>query len=322
MKRISFLALALLFAFKIVAQPAIDPSLAETPFTAKTLSGTINGSLVMPKGASVKVPLVLIIADAGVTDRNGNNEKTGVNGYTYKLLANDLGLKGIATLRYDKRLVGVEVTKTKESQLHFQDYSDDATVLLTMLGDDERFAKIILFGHGEGALVAMIAAYEQPIVKAYISAEGVADIGDKVLRDQMKSKSGLMIDQFKAIMDSLRKHKTTDNVDPSLYYIARPSIQPFLMSWVFDDPIRIIKKIKVPLLFIQGLNDLLVTPDNGEKFKKAKSDAIYLPIKGMNHILKDAPADPDKNMETYSDPNLPLNKEMVAGVVDFINKLK
>lgn len=326
MKKVAFFILAVFFILKVSAQTAtgitIDPSLNETPVLVKTLAGSISGSLVVPKNLTGKIPVVLIVADAGPTDRNGNNTKTGLNGNTYKLLANDLGKKGLATLRYDKRLVGESISVTKESQLHMEDYSDDATVLINMLSEDQRFSKIILFGHGEGALVSMIAAFDQPAVKAYISAEGHAETGEKILTDEIKSKSGFMIDKFKAILDSLKKGKTTPNVDPSLYYIARPSIQPFIMSWCRYDPIRILKKIKIQVLIIQGNTDLVVADNNGDKLKKAKSDAILLNIKDMNHILKDAPADPEKNVATYANSDLPLKPELVPAIVDFINKVK
>ncbi|MDF2433107.1 MAG: uncharacterized protein JWP44_2738 [Mucilaginibacter sp.] len=326
MKKVAFFILAVFFILKVSAQTAtgitIDPSLNETPVLVKTLAGSISGSLVVPKNLTGKIPVVLIVADAGPTDRNGNNTKTGLNGNTYKLLANDLGKKGLATLRYDKRLVGESISVTKESQLHMEDYSDDATVLINMLSEDQRFSKIILFGHGEGALVSMIAAFDQPAVKAYISAEGHAETGEKILTDEIKSKSGFMIDKFKAILDSLKKGKTTPNVDPSLYYIARPSIQPFIMSWCRYDPIRILKKIKIQVLIIQGNTDLVVADYNGDKLKKVKSDAILLNIKDMNHILKDAPADPEKNVATYANSDLPLKPELVPAIVDFINKVK
>jgi hypothetical protein len=42
----------------------------------------------------------------------------------------------------------------------------------------------------------------------------------------------------------------------------------------------------------------------------------------MNHILKDAPADEDKNADTFSKPDLPLSAGLVPGMVDFINKVK
>ena len=322
MKQTAFFIFALFLTLRTLAQGVtIDPSLTETPVKAKTLSGSISGSLVVPKNISGKIPVVLIIADAGPTDRNGNNAKTGVAGNTYKLLANELGKNGIASLRYDKRLTGESVSVNKESQLHFEDYDDDAVTMINTLNDDERFSKIIAFGHGEGALIAMLSSYEQP-VKALILAEGQADRGEKILEDQMKTKPKLWADEFKTIMDSLKKGKTTENIDPSLYFIARPSVQPFIMSWCRYEPLRIIKKMKTPILLIQGTTDLTVLPDNGDRFKKAKSDATLLSVKDMNHILKEAPADPEKNVATYAIPDLPLKKELIPAIVDFINKLK
>ncbi len=275
----------------------------------------------MPAKAEGKVPLVIIVGDAGPTDRNGNNEKAGINGNTYKLLAVGLAKNGIASVRYDKRLVGESVSQEKEKELRIDDYSDDAVSLIIMLNDDQRFSKIILFGHGEGALVCMMASQDQPI-KGYISAEGSGEQADKVLLDGMKNKPQYQQDEFKAVMDSLRKGKTIDNVDPAIYYIARPSIQPFLMSWCRISPLRGIKSIKVPVLLIQGATDLSVPESNGEKLKKAKSDANLLIIKRMNHILKDAPADEDQNLATYDKPDLPLSPTLVPGIVEFINKLK
>jgi len=305
-----------------VAKVAIDPSIKESPILLKTLSGIISGTLVMPDNVSGKIPVVLIIGDAGPTDRDGNNAKTGIMANTYKLLAYGLGKNGIASLRYDKRMVGQSVSTTTESQLRIDDYGDDAVGLINMLNDDERFSKIILFGHGEGAEVAMLAMFDEP-VKAYISAEGTSEQADKILTDEMKSKPKYQADEFKAILDSMRfKGKLTPNVDPALYYIARPSIQNFIMSWCRIVPIRGIKKIKVPVLIVQGTTDLSVPADNGDKLKKAKSDAQLLVIKGMNHILKDAPADEEQNMATYSKPDLPLSPALVPGIVDFINKLK
>lgn len=299
----------------------IDPSLTESPIRVKTLTGSVSGSLVVPNNAPGKIPVVLIIADSGPTDRDGNNAKADINGNTYKLLANDLGKRGIATLRYDKRMVGESVSTIKESQLSMEDYSDDAVSLINMLNDDPRFSKIILFGHGEGSLVAMMANIDEP-VKGFISAEGPGEQADKILTEQMKSKPKFMADEFKAILDSLRKGKTTDKVDPSLYYIASPAKQHFLMSLCRIVPQRGMKRIKFPVLIVQGTTDLTVPVENAEKLKKAKSDATLLVISGMNHILKPAPADPEQNMATYSKPDLPLKPELVPAMVEFIDKLR
>lgn len=306
---------------KAETAPAADPSVIESPVFLKTLAGTIAGTLTMPKNASGKVPIVIIVAGSGPTDRDGNNAKEGINGNTYKLLADELGKNNIACLRYDKRMVGQTTGTQKESKLQIDDYMDDATSLIIMLNEDQRFSKIVVLGHGEGALVGMNASVGEP-VSAFISISGAGEPADKTLTEQMKSEPAYKADGFKTILDSLRKGKLTDKVDPALYYIARPSIQPYLMSWFRHDPIRDIKKLKIPILIIQGNNDLRETVADAEKLKKAKSDATLTVIPGMNYVMRDAPTDRDKNRETYTKPDLPLKPELVTAVVGFVSKLK
>jgi pimeloyl-ACP methyl ester carboxylesterase len=322
MRKFAFLILCLFFAVKISAQTAaIDPSLTESAVTLKTLYGSISGTLTIPNTTSGKIPVVIIMAGNGPTDRDGNNAERGIYANTYKLLAYALGKNGIASLRYDKRMVGQSVTTEKEKELSFEDYTDDAVSLIGMLGDDQRFSKIIIAGHGDGALAGMLATDDEPISQ-YISIEGASEPADKIMTDEMKSQPPYVANEFKAILDSLRKGKITDNVDPALYHIARASMQPYIMSWCRYDPLREIKKIKIPVLLIQGTTDLEVSVDNGEKLNKAKTNAILKIIRGMNYVLKDAPIDKEQNLATYKNPDLPLNKEMVQDSVDFINGVK
>jgi pimeloyl-ACP methyl ester carboxylesterase len=297
----------------------LDPSLTESPVSLKTLAGTLSGTLTMPKIVSGKIPVVLIIAGSGPTDRDGNGGPE-LHTDAYKLLAYALGKAGIASLRYDKRMIGQSVTINKENQLRFEDYVDDAVSLIGMLSDDERFSKIIIAGHSEGSLVGMLACADEP-VKGYISLSGAGQPAEKILTEQMKSQPQYIADGFKAILDSLRKGKITDNVDPALYAIARPSIQPYIMSWCRYDPQREIKKLKMPVLIIQGTTDLQVSVDNAYKLKDAKSNAKLIIIRGMNHILKDAPPDKEQNLATYKNPDLPLDTTMVTAVINFIKGL-
>jgi len=300
---------------------ATDPSVIESPVTLKTFSGSISGTLAMPKNAADKIPVVLIIAGSGPTDRDGNSPKLGLTSNTYKMIANELGKNGYASVRYDKRLVGQSVSSTKETELRFEDYVDDAVGLINMLNDDQRFSKIIILGHSEGSLVGMMAANDQP-VKAFISVAGAGDSADKIMTEQMKSKSQLISDGFNRMLDSLKRGKITENIDPSLYPYARPSIQKYLMSWFRYNPIREIRKIKIPILIVQGTTDLQVTVADAEKLKKAKSDAVLAIIPNMNHVLKEAPADRDKNTATYNEPDLPLKPEFVKAMISFLNKVK
>jgi pimeloyl-ACP methyl ester carboxylesterase len=298
---------------------ATDPSLTESPVTVKTLLGSVSGTLAIPKDANGKVPLVLIIAGSGPTDRDGNSPKLGLYANVYKMIANELGKKGIASLRYDKRLVGQSTTSIKENEIRFEDYVEDASALLNTFVNDERFSRIIILGHSEGSLVGMMAAFDEP-VKGFISVAGAGDSADKILTEQMKSQPAFISDGFNRMLDSLKRGKTTDNIDPALYFIARPSIQKYLMSWFRYNPQREIRKVKGPILIIQGTTDLQVTVGDAEKLKKAKSDAILTIIPNMNHVLKEAPADKEKNKATYNQPDLPLKPEFVTAITNFVLK--
>ncbi|WP_184545218.1 serine aminopeptidase domain-containing protein [Mucilaginibacter sp. FT3.2] len=299
----------------------MDPSITETPVSVKNLAGDISGTLAMPKNATGKVPVVLIIAGSGPTDRDGNSPKLGLASNSYKMIANELGKSGIASLRYDKRLVGKSVSSTTETQLRFEDYVEDAVNLINFLNEDERFSRVIVLGHSEGSLVGMLASVDEP-VKAFVSVAGAGDSADNILTEQMKSQPTHISDGFKRMLDSLKRGKTTDNIDPSLYFIARPGIQKYLMSWFRYNPAREIRKLKVPVLIIQGNTDLQVKVADAEKLKKGKSDAILEIIPEMNHILKEAPADKDKNMATYNQPDLPLKPEFVKALIPFVKRVR
>ncbi|MFD0793560.1 alpha/beta fold hydrolase [Mucilaginibacter litoreus] len=299
----------------------MDASLKESPILLKTFTGNISGTLTTPKDASGKIPVVLIIAGSGPTDRDGNSSKLGLNTNAYKMLANDLGKAGIASLRYDKRMVGESTTAAKEKDLRFEDYVDDAIGLINMLAKDERFSKVIVLGHSEGSLVGILALRGQP-ADAFISVAGAGRQADAIVTEQLKSQPKFVQDNFKTMLDSLKKGKFTDNIDPKIYAVARPDIQPYLMSWFRYVPGKELKKAKVPVLLLQGATDLQVPVSDAEALKKAKSDAQLVIIPNMNHVLKEAPADRDQNLATYTKPDLPLKPELVTSIVTFVKGLK
>ncbi len=87
------------------------------------------------------------------------------------------------------------------------------------------------------------------------------------------------------------------------------------------NPAKEIKKLKIPVLIIQGTTDLQVKVKDAEALKKADKKAELVIIEGMNHILKEAGTDKEKNMETYDNPDLPLHPEYSKAVILFINAL-
>jgi pimeloyl-ACP methyl ester carboxylesterase len=289
----------------------------ELPLTLKTETGNIEGTLIYPS-APLPVPVVLIIAGSGPTDRNGNSPMMTNN--SLKMLAIALANNGIASLRYDKR--GIAQSKSaglKENDLRFQMYVDDAVEWLKLLKNEISFNQIVVIGHSEGSLIGMIASQDAR-VNQFISLEGAGLPADQIIREQMKSQPPAIMTQSTPILDELVKGNTVENIPPNLNALFRTSVQPYMISWFKFDPQKEIAKLKKPVLIVQGTTDIQVSIDDANRLHAANPGSKLTLIEGMNHVLKNAEADQMKNMLTYRQPDLPLNIELAKTLSDFIQK--
>jgi pimeloyl-ACP methyl ester carboxylesterase len=292
------------------------PQNVDSDIILETTKGSLFGTLVIP---NIEPPFSvgLIIAGSGPTDRDGNNPKMVNN--SLKMLATELSRNGIATLRYDKRGIGKSKSAgLKESDLRFENYIKDAGAWIDLLKQDSRFKDIIVIGHSEGSLIGMIASQQKNVTK-FISIAGVGQSADKTIREQLKSQPSSVLEQSSPILDNLVQGKTVENIPPMLNALFRPSVQPYMISWFKYDPQKEISKLEKPVLIIQGTTDIQVTIDDAEKLAKANPKAKKQIIEGMNHIMKESEQDRQKNIQTYNQPVLPIKKELIKVIVDFIN---
>lgn len=285
--------------------------------TDNIILNDIHGTLTVPDG-NKKVPVVLVIAGSGPTDRNGNSEKSGLNSNAYKMLATALQANGIACLRYDKRGIGTSVVSNK-ADVRFDDMVSDATGFIKMLKADPRFSKVFVLGHSEGSLIGMIAA-EKMHADGFISVAGAGERADIIIEKQIAVQSAELATQATILLDSLVKGYHVKVPDNNLSGLFNASMQSYLISWLKYDPQQEIKKLKIPVLILQGNTDIQVGPADAALLKKAKPDAVLTEIDQMNHILKQAPSDRATNIATYNNPNLPLKKELTEAVVTFVFK--
>ena len=282
---------------------------------------TIYGTATLPEIHS-DVPVVLIIAGSGPTDRDSNNAY-GLLTDSSKMIAYELAQNGIASVRYDKRGIGESSKAIKsEEDLVFDDYIDDAVNWVQMLHNDKSFSKIVILGHSEGSLIGMIAA-KKAKVDAFISVAGMGYSFYDTLKRQLKTQPKVLYNECVRIMDELKRGNKVADVSKDYYLFFRPSVQPYLISEFKYDPAVEIKKLTIPVLIIQGTTDLQVTVDDATILKNAKPDAVLKIIDGMNHILKDAPIDQEKNLKTYSNPKLPLSSVFKESLIGFlVDKVK
>ena len=288
----------------------------EKILTLKTASGDLEGTLITPSSNSLKT-IALIIAGSGPTDRDGNNPAMMNN--SLKMLSNELEKNGIASLRYDKRGIGKSrQAGLKETDLRFENYINDVKAWINYLKNELKFNNIIVIGHSEGSLIGMIASQSNNVSK-FISIAGAGQSADKIIREQLKSQPMSVTIPSNTILDKLVKGDTVSDVPPTLNSLFRPSVQPYIISWFKYDPQKEIAKLKIPVLLIQGTTDIQVGTDDAYRLAKALPKAKLVIIEGMNHIMKQAPAERQMNILTYTQPDLAIKKELIDTIIPFIN---
>ncbi|MBS2213986.1 alpha/beta fold hydrolase [Carboxylicivirga mesophila] len=311
MKLFTFLSTFLL-CLATTAQTTIN----EENIKLSTDNGELYGSLTMADAN--KSTVALIIAGSGPTDRNCN---AGFSLYSnaYKLLAEQLAMNGISTLRYDKRGVGESApAKIAEDDMRFDRFIDDAVQWIELLKGDKGYKKVYIIGHSQGSLIGMMAA-QQTKADGFISISGAGRPIDQVLQNQLKPKLPEKVyEEAVMLFDTLRMGQTTQAVNPYLYSIFRPSLQVYMISWMQYDPADEIAKLDIPMLLINGTTDIQVSVDNAQLLHEAAPKAQLQLIEGMNHVLKDAPLELKANMATYSNGTLPVNTKLVEYLVEFM----
>lgn len=287
----------------------------------QTESGKIDGTLRLPVKKK-DLTIVILHQGSGPTDRNGNQEDYENNSLKY--IADVLAAEGIASLRYDKRGVGESKAALSDpSDITLDIYVNDLKKWIQLISKDTRFKRIIIAGHSEGSLIGMIAAQNNKNVKAFISIAGAGRPADAIIKDQLSKAPEEIKKSVFDMIDRVKKGDTVENVPPIFYMILNPSIQPYMRSWFKYDPCQEIKKLKMPILIIQGNKDIQVKEQEAILLSEACPSAELKIIPNMCHPLKDADnTDKELQIPMYSDPSLPLNKQFVSDLIKFTNALK
>lgn len=276
----------------------------------------LAGTLQLPSGKPRAT--AIIIPGSGPTDRDGNNP-IGVTAAPYRLLAQDLAARGIATIRIDKRgMFGSKAATPDANKVTIDDYVGDIGSWIAAAKAQTGASCIWLVGHSEGGLVALSAAQEKGVCGLVLVATAGRRFG-QLIRDQLKANpaNAPVLPQAEAALSALEagKHADTSAMHPALAKgLFNPAVQDYLIDVMRRDPIALLRAYKGRVLVVQGDHDLQVLVDDARKLGAARPGVAVQVIPGMSHVLKDAPEDPAGNMAVMKRPDLPLS----AGLVDQI----
>ncbi len=317
---VSFLVLAISASVSFSQKKMVRIEV-EQPFVYEgdTLSGTLLSS-----GKSLtkfnKLPLVIFISGSGPTDRNGNSILVDGPNNSFLQLADSLLKMGVASYRYDKLGIAKSQMSKSESELRFEDnYKVTLAAIAKM--KELGFKNIVIMGHSEGSLVGMLAA-QNAKVKGYISVAGPAQNALETIRGQLFQSlpQEMALDTYQKL-DSIKQGYNIRKFNPALAALLRPSVQPYLKSYFAYTPTEELKKLNIPILIIQGGQDLQVLLSEGDALYNAVPKATYKVYPKMNHVLKQVDDTKEQNIASYGDPDFPLEKNLAGDIANWVKSL-
>jgi dienelactone hydrolase len=254
-------------------------------------AGALPATLLMPKSAT-PVPAVLFLSGSGPNDKD---ETIGPN-TPFADIARGLGDRGIASLRFDKRTFAIkDKTKLQNVQLK-EEYYDDAAVALALLGSTAGIdgTRIFVLGHSEGAMVApKVAAAFSPARGIVMMAAGVRPI-DELLVEQVAFGAKLtgrtadeIADQKKEITAAFAAIRDPQRKDTPPFMGAPASYWREVIA--LDVP-KLVRESKLPILVLQGDEDIQVSKTGDFELLRAKSGdsggrVTYRSFAGLNHLF-------------------------------------
>lgn len=315
----------------------------------------LSGTLTLPKNVENNFPIVILASGSGPQNRDCD-----ILGHkSFLVIADYLARNGIACLRFDDRGTGKSTGVYQLASL--EDFASDVKACVTYLKKDPRFGKnsIGIAGHSEGGMHALIAARKNKHVKFIIELASIGTSGREVLIEQQyliplksgKSESYAQWNKetYTGICDIISNYSIEKAIEPlnkllSEMYAKAPqeykdqtSEMNFKLGtnmfinnewgrqFVAFEAKDYLKKLKIPILAINGSQDIQVPPvknqqgfeQNFSKKSKIKSKAIV--IDGLNHLFQKCDS---CTVYEYGELEETFSEQVLIAMRDWIKELE
>jgi pimeloyl-ACP methyl ester carboxylesterase len=232
------------------------------------------------------------------------------------VIADRLTRDGVAVLRYDKR--GVGASKGDYANATQVDFAADAEGAFHWLAAQPKIAagKVGLIGHSEGAEIAPTVANRVRSVDFVVLLSAPALPGVETIVAQQRAvalamgtpvvKANAASELERNILDAVRRAATAEDARTAAEAImvasgmpaaqaaaqAREVASPWFRAFLDDDPAPALRRLRTPVLVIDGSKDLQVLPSMNLPVIRAalrsNHHATIVELPGLNHLLQPA----------------------------------
>lgn len=296
--------------------PAGAPYTAEEVRVPTPAGHTLAGTLTLPLGARGPVPAMVMITGSGLQDRD--EAIPIIRGFRpFREIADALGRRGIAVLRMDDRGVGGSGGNPQTAT--GADFADDIRAGLAYLRGRAEVdgRRLGLIGHSEGGTLAPLIASTDSLLAGIVLLAGTAWTGRRISeyqnRDLLEHDPKLTPSQRDSIMRNVVP-RALDSVAVAL---------PWFKFWAEYDPLVTARKVRTPVLILQGGTDHQVSPEQAGELAAAfrqggNRDVTVRVFPLTNHLFL---ADPDGYPAGYSELKTNrLRAEVVDTLVEWLLK--
>jgi dienelactone hydrolase len=300
--------------------PANAPYVAEDVVVTTPAGLHLAGTLTIPRARSNgKAPAIITITGSGPEDRD---EQSGaILGYRpFRELADTLGRRGIAVLRLDDR--GVGGSDLGPMTVTSADFADDIRAGIAYLRSRPEIdgSRVGIVGHSEGGIIAPMVATTDPAVRAIVLMAGTASPGRAISMEQNRYAIDSVAHLRGAARDSAlaRAGRSLDSA------AARGGWLGFFLTY---DPLSTARRVKTPVLIVQGETDRQVPPSEAkllaDAFRTAgNGDVSVRMYPATNHLFladsNGAATDASGALRYTKLPSLHVRREVLGAIADWL----
>jgi uncharacterized protein len=263
--------------------------------TVEAKGFTLAGTLLVPKTGKAPFPAVVTITGSGQQTRDEYLPLPGLEKYRpFRQIAEALASRGIAVLRVDDRGAGQSKGSDTLKVSTSANFADDVRAQVDFLRErrDVDPNRIVLLGHSEGGMIAPMVAASDPKIAAIVLFAAPGKRGDAIIAYQINlglESDPTLTEETRAKaragqQEAMRKAIEGDASAPELMR------SPWMRYFLAYDPLPVIRKVRQPILILQGELDRQVTADQAEMVAKAAREAGNRDVTarvfpGLNHLF-------------------------------------